>query len=78
MSSRTDNYNRWAELYWKKQLEENLIDEEEKELERLEKENFETIEEVYKSLKEDKEMQYWIEKIKFYEWVKIVEGEIQK
>ncbi len=31
------NYDRWAELYWKKQLEGDLTDEEEKKLKELEK-----------------------------------------
>jgi len=34
-----------------------------------------TIEEVYKSLIEDKEIQKQIEKIKSHQWVKIIEGE---
>jgi len=32
-----------------------------------------TIEEVYKRLKEDKEIQKWIEKIKSHKWVKVIE-----
>ena len=66
------NYDRWAELYWKRQLEENLTSEELKELEELEKENLNTVDEVYKSLKEDKEVQNWIKKIKSHEWVRII------
>jgi len=31
------SYDRWAELYWKKQLEGNLTPDEEEELEELEK-----------------------------------------
>jgi len=46
-----------------------------KELEELEKENMKTIEEVYKLLIGDKEIQKQIEKIKSHEWVKLVEGE---
>jgi len=34
-----------------------------------------TIEEVYKSLIEDKEIQKQIKKIKSHEWVKVIEGE---
>ena len=34
-----------------------------------------TIEEVYKSLIEDKEIQKQIEKIKSHEWVEVIEGE---
>ncbi len=45
----SDNYDRWVELYWKKQLEGNLTEEEQKELEEPEKENMKTVEKVYKS-----------------------------
>jgi len=34
----SDNYDPWAELYWKKQIEGKLTEEEQKELEKLEKE----------------------------------------
>lgn len=68
------NYDRWAELYWKKQLEGKLTEEEVKELERLEEENLKTIKKVYESMREDKEINKWIEKIKSHEWVKIIEG----
>lgn len=68
------NYDRWADLYWKKQLEGDLTPEEEKEIEKLEKDNLKTIEIVYKSLKEDKDVRNWIEKIKSHEWVKVIEG----
>ena len=71
----SDSYDRWAAVYWKKQVEGNLTEEEQKELEKLEKENMKTTEEVYKSLIEDKEIQSHIEKIKSHEWVKVVEGE---
>ena len=33
--------------------------------------------EVYNALKEDAEVQRWIEKIKLYKWVKLIEGEIR-
>jgi len=69
------NYDRWAELYWKKQIEGNLTEEEQKELEKLEKENIKTIEEVYKALKEDVKTRELIEKIKSHEWVKVIEDE---
>ena len=69
------DYDRWAELYWKKQIEGNLTEEEQKELEKLEKENIKTIEEVYKALKEDVKNRELIEKIKSHEWVKVIEGE---
>ncbi len=71
----SDNYDRWAELYWKKQIEGNLTEGEQKELENVEKENMKTIEEVYKLLIEDKKIQKQIEKIKSHEWVKAIEGE---
>ena len=48
------NYDRWAELYWKKQLEGNLKPEEE--LEDLENENLKTIIEVAESIKADREI----------------------
>ena len=69
------SYDRWAELYWKKQIEGNLTEEEQKELEKLEKENMKTVEEVYKALKEDVKVKELIEKIKSHEWVKVIEGE---
>ena len=69
------NYDRWAELYWKKQIEGNLTEGEQKELEKLEKENMKTVEEVYKALKEDVKVRELIEKIKSHEWVKMIEGE---
>jgi len=69
------SYDRWAELYQRKQIEGELTDKEEKELAKLEKENIKIIEEVYKRLKKDKEIQKWIEKIKSHKWVKVIEGE---
>ena len=69
------DYDRWAELYWKKQIEGNLTEEEQKELEKLEKENMKTVEEVYKALKEDVKIKELIEKIKSHQWVKVIEGE---
>jgi hypothetical protein len=69
------NYDRWAELYWKKQLEEKITTEEEKELEKLESENLKIIEEVYNSLINDKQVQNQIETIKSHKWVKLIEEE---
>jgi len=69
------NCDRWAELYWKKQIEGNLTEGEQKELEKLEKENMDVINKVYYSLTQDKEAQKWIERIKSHEWIKIIEGE---
>ena len=69
------NYDRWAELYWKKQLRaEEFTLQEEDELERLEKENLKVVKEVYKELEEDREVAMWIEKIKSHEWIKMIEG----
>ena len=68
------NYDRWAELYWKKQIE-GLSEEEEKELEELEEKNLRTVEEVYEALRNDEEVQEWIEKIKSHPWVKVIEEE---
>ena len=45
------DYDRWSKLYWKKQIEGNLTEEEQKELEKPEKENMKTVVEVYKALK---------------------------
>ena len=50
-----ESYDRWAELYWKKQIEGNLKPEEEKELEDLENENLKTIIEVVEAIKSDRE-----------------------
>jgi len=69
------NYDRWAELYWKKQLEKKITTEEEKELEKLESENLKIIEEVYNSLINDKQVQNQIETIKSHKWVKLIEEE---
>ncbi len=45
---------------------------EEKEPEKLGKENPKTIEEVYQSLSQNKKIQNWMEKIKFHKWVKVI------
>jgi len=68
-------YNHWAELYWKKEIERNLTEEEQKEFEKLKKENMKTVEEVYKALKEDVKIKELIEEIKSHEWVKVIERE---
>ena len=39
-----ESYDRWAQAYWKKQIEGNLTEQEQKELEKLEKENMKTLE----------------------------------
>jgi hypothetical protein len=67
------NYDRWAELYRKKQLE-SLGAAEEKELDALEKDNLKTVEKVYSALSSDKKVQAQIEMIKSHPWVKLVEG----
>jgi len=56
-------------------LEGNLTEEEQKELEKPEKENMKTIEVVYKALKEDMKIKELIEKIKSHKRIKIIEGE---
>ena len=71
------NYDRWAELYWKKQIEGNLLEEEQKELEEVEKENMDVINKVYHSLIQDKEVQKCIERMKSHEWIKTIEGEVK-
>lgn len=73
--SKVINYDGWAALYWKKQLENKLSAAGEKELETLEKENLRTIEEVYGALSSDREIQAHIGKIKAHEWMKVVEGD---
>ncbi len=69
------NYDRCAEFYWKKQIEGNLTEQEQKVLEKMEKENMRTIEEVHKALKEDVKVRELIEKIKFHKWIKVIEEE---
>ena len=54
---------------------EGIAGEEEKELEKLEKENLKIIECVYNALIKDKEIKEQVGKIKGHEWVKVVEGE---
>ena len=56
-------------------MEGNLTEEEQKELEKLEKENMKTVVEVYKALKEDMKIKELIEKIKSHKRIKIIEGE---
>ena len=56
-------------------MEGNLTEEEQKELEKPEKENMKTIEVVYKALKEDMKIKELIEKIKSHKRIKIIEGE---
>jgi len=41
----------------------------------LEKGNLETVQGAYESIKQDTEINEWIERIKAYEWVKTIEGE---
>ena len=67
------NYDRWAELYWKRELEGDLKPEEEKELEDLENENLKTIIEVVEAIRSDREIMELIERIKGHEWVRVVE-----
>jgi len=68
-------YDRWSDLHWKAQLEDNLSAAGEQELARLEKENLQTIEEVYNALSNDEEVKAHIMKIKEHPWVRVVEGE---
>jgi len=68
------SYERWARLYWKRELEGDLTPDEERELETLERENMKTIKKVYRALVGNREVQAWIEKIKGHEWVRVVEG----
>ena len=52
-----------------------LTEQEQKELEEVEKENMKTIEEVHKALKENVKIKELIEKIKSHKWIKVIEGE---
>jgi len=52
-----------------------LTEEEQKELEKPEKENMKTVKEVYKALKEDVKIKELIEKIKSHKWIKVIEEE---
>jgi len=74
----------WTELtqwltYWLTQKYSCIFlcaKEEEREFEKLEKENLKIIEGVYNALTKDKEIQKQIKKIKEHEWVKVVEGNL--
>jgi hypothetical protein len=68
------NYDRWAEIYYKKMLEGEISKKEEEELKELEKKNSETIREVIEKIKNDKKIIEQIEKIKNHRRVKIIEG----
>ncbi|ACX73084.1 conserved hypothetical protein [Methanocaldococcus vulcanius M7] len=68
------NYDRWAELYWKKQLNDELTEKEEEELKQLEEENLRIIIDVYEAIKDDEEINKLIKKIKSHKWVRIIEG----
>jgi len=70
------SYDRWAELHWKKQLEENLTPAEEQELEELETENTETIGSVHDAITNDKQIQQQIEKIRTHRWIKIIDSDV--
>ena len=52
-----------------------LTEQEQKELEKPEKENMKTVVEVYKALKEDMKVRELIEKIKSHKWIKTIERE---
>ena len=56
-------------------MEGNLTEEEQKELEEVEKENMKTVVEVYKALKEDVKIKELIEKIKSHKRIKTIERE---
>jgi len=71
------DYDRWSDIYWKNQLQENLTAAEAQELAALERANMQIIEEVYGALRGDAEVQEWIERIRGHEWVKVVEGELK-
>ncbi|MBC2693887.1 MAG: hypothetical protein HF982_01105, partial [Desulfobacteraceae bacterium] len=66
-------YDRWAELYWKAQLEANITAPEAQELAALEGANMQTIGDVYDALRSDLDVEEWIERIRGHEWVRVVE-----
>ncbi|MBE0525152.1 MAG: hypothetical protein IBX40_12615, partial [Methanosarcinales archaeon] len=67
------NYDRWSDLHWKAQLEGDLTAPEAQEHAAFESANMATIEKVYQRLRNDKEIQAHIEKIKAHPWVRVVE-----
>jgi len=67
------NYDRWSELYWKNQFEEQLTTDEKIELQNLEKENLKAIIETYEKINKDEKIDGLIKKIKSHDWVKIIE-----
>ena len=67
------NYDRWSELYWKNQFEEQLTTDEKIELQNLEKENLKAIIETYEKISKDEKIDGLIKKIKSHDWVKIIE-----
>ncbi|MBW9223733.1 Eco57I restriction-modification methylase domain-containing protein [Methanothermococcus sp. SCGC AD-155-E23] len=69
------DYDLWAELYWKKELEGELDKEEENKMKELEEKNLETIREVVENIKKDREILRQIDRIKSHPWVKTVEEE---
>ncbi|MBW9220270.1 hypothetical protein KKP89_02445 [Methanothermococcus sp. SCGC AD-155-N22] len=68
------NYDLWAELYWKRELEGELNKEEENKIKELEEENLKTIKEAVKNIKKDRKISVLINKIKSHPWVKVIEG----
>lgn len=70
------NYDRWAELYWKEQLGEDLSSNEKREYEILEKDNLEMIERVHSSLAGDNQIRVQIEKIRSHPWVRVIESQL--
>lgn len=69
------NYDRWSDLHWIAQLEANLTGPEAQELAALKGANMSVIEKVYQRLRNDKEIQAQIERIKAHPWVRVVEGQ---
>jgi len=68
-------YDRWAELHWKAELEGDLTAPEAQELAVLESANMQTIGDVYDALRSDADVGEWIERIRGHEWVRVVEGD---
>ena len=65
------DYDRWAQLEFKDELTRTEM----KEKQVLEKSNMAAIESVYQRLKDDKEIQGYIQQIKAHPWVRLIEEE---
>lgn len=69
------DYDSWAKLYWKEQLEGKLSKQEQRKMKELEQENLKTILEVYNVLKSSQKVSELVSKIKSHKWVRRLEDE---